>query len=287
MIGFLSRLETLGILISDGAMGTELAARGLPGGTAPELWNVENPDAVKSVHQAYIAAGSDIICTNTFGANRIKMGKFGLADRVGELADAGVKLAKECAGDVLVFASLGPTGELLEPYGELTESEARDVFQEASAAAANGGADAILFETFYDLSEAKLAVESARGTGLPVICTMTFDKGGRTMMGVSPMQAALELPAAGAAAIGANCGVGPDAMLPVVQKLCTAATLQVPVMVQPNAGLPPNVESPERMAEFALRFADLGARIVGGCCGSGPEHVAAIANALKARRTHG
>lgn len=274
------------MLVSDGAMGTQLASLGMPAGVPSELWNLERPEAVKSVYESYVAAGSDIICTNTFGANRIKLAKFQMENRVGELTVAGVKLAREVARESLVAASVGPTGEIVEPYGDLSAGECEKALAESCAAAAAAGADAILLETFYDIEEAKIAIRAGLETGLTIICTMTFDAGGRTMMGVTPARAAEELPAAGAAIVGANCGVGPDALLPIVREIC--AVSDVPVMVQPNAGMPVLTEhgpvyseTPERMAAFALRYLELGARIVGGCCGSTPAHVAAIARAVK------
>ncbi len=290
MNNFLSRLESKKILISDGAMGTMLAAKGLPSSIPSELWNIENPKAVMAVHSDYIASGSDLVSTNTIGANRLKLSKFGLGERVGELAAAGIKIAREAVGDALVAASIGPLGELLEPYGDLTAQDAAEVYSESCGAVAEAGADAILLETFYDISEAEIAIKSASAFGIPVICTMTFDPRGRTMMGVFPEDAVKAIIDAGADVLGANCGVGPDAILPVVEKMCS--TSSIPVMVQPNAGMPEMTsngpvynETPEKMAEYTEKFLDLGAKIVGACCGSTPAHIAAIAQVVEKRRT--
>lgn len=275
------------VTLSDGAMGTMLQQHGMQAGECPELWNLERPDVIRSVHMAYIGAGSRIISTNTFGGNRLKLASYGLADRVEELNAAGVRLARETAGeDHFVAASIGPTGKFLEPLGDLTFDEAADVYAEQAFAQAAAGADVILMETFSDLAEAKAALIGALRTGLPCFCTMAFDTGGRTMMGVDPVTAARELTEAGAAGIGANCGVGPDSALEIAREMRQATAALV--VVQPNAGLPRIADgrtvydsTPEEMAKYAVEYAKLGVNIVGGCCGSTPEHIHAISLALK------
>jgi 5-methyltetrahydrofolate--homocysteine methyltransferase len=206
----IQRLADGEVLIADGAAGTMLMAAGLPPGTPPELWNVENPEKILSLHNAYVQAGSQIILTNTFGGNRIKLSKSGLGERARELNLAGAALARQAAGDqAAVAGDIGPTGELMSPFGSLTYEEAMAAFAEQAAALAEGGADAIWIETMVDIDEARAAVTGAHQvTNLPVFCTMSFGPKGRTMMGVSAKQAVEVLWPLGLAAIGANCGEG-------------------------------------------------------------------------------
>lgn len=280
-------LATEHVVVGDGAMGTMLQAYGLEAGACPESWNVERPDAVHAVHEAYIEAGSRVIGTNTFGGNRPKLDAYGLGDRVRELNYAGVALAREAAGpDNFVAASIGPTGKFLEPLGDMTFDEAADIYAEQAQAQADAGADAILMETFSDLEETKAALAGAMRTGLPCFCTMTFDTGGRTMMGVDPITAAIELTNAGASGVGANCGLGPAETLEIISKM-RGATSKL-IIAQPNAGVPQIVgeqtvynSTPEEMASFAIQFARVGVNIIGGCCGSTPDHIRAIAAAVK------
>ena len=283
----LINLATRSPVLSDGAMGTMLQARGLAPGACPELWNVEQPDLVREVHAAYIDAGSCMISTNTFGGSRLKLESYGLAVRVRELNRAGSAIAREVAGsDHFVAGSVGPTGKFLEPLGELAFDEAAKAFEQQCSALAEGGADVILLETFSDLEEARAAVTGALRSGLPVFCTMAFDTGGRTMMGVDPRSAALRLTELGAFGVGANCGVGPRETLDIVRQI-RAATEGI-VIAQPNAGLPRVVEgrtvydsTPEEMAKYAVEFANLGVNVIGGCCGSTPDHIRAMGAALR------
>ena len=286
---FVDRLGR-GVLIGDGAMGTMLEAAGLAPGSCRELWNVEHPEKVAAVHRAYAEAGADMIETNTFfGGNRIQLAKWGLADRVAQFNEAAVRLAREAGEDVIVSVSMGPTGEVLAPLGNLEPGRAAEAFREQAEAAARAGAQAATVETFFALEEIKLAVEAAVAAGLPVMATMTFEPGGRTMMGVAPADAARALTDHGATVVGANCGTGPERMLGVAQEMLAATDR--PIMVQPNAGLPRLVggktvfpETPEVMADYAERFAQMGVRIIGGCCGTTPEHIRAIAQRVKETR---
>lgn len=273
-------------VLCDGAMGTMLQAQGLQAGTCPELWNIEQPDIVRSVHSAYIEAGAKIISTNTFGGNRLKLESYGIGPSAREINSAGARLAREAAGaDHFVAGSIGPTGRFLEPLGDLTFEEAADLFADQAAALAEADADVILIETFSDLQEAEAALAGALRTGLPCFCTMAFDTGGRTMMGVDPITAAMELSRAGAAGVGANCGIGPASTLEIIRQMKGAAAGLV--IAQPNAGLPKIVEgqtifdcSPEEMASYTAEFARIGANIIGACCGSTPDHTRAMAAAL-------
>jgi 5-methyltetrahydrofolate--homocysteine methyltransferase len=282
-------LEQKGVVIADGATGTSLQAAGLPAGTPPELWNLERPEVIRELHRSYIEAGAQLILTNTFGGSRPRLERAGLGDKVREINRAAARLAKEVAGgQALVLGDIGPSGEMLAPLGKLTVEEARRAFAEQAAALAEGGADAILIETMSDLDEARAAVEGAKeATDLPIICTMSFDTHGRTMMGVKPEQAAVELWGLGLAAVGANCGRTLSESLEAIRAMRRALP-EATLIAKPNAGLP-RLEgdeliyevTPEVMAEYAARFADQGVKIFGGCCGSTPAHIAAIAAVLR------
>lgn len=287
---FAERLRQ-GVLVADGAMGTMLYNRGVPFDQPFELVNLTQRDLVVNVHVEYIRAGAELVETNTFGGNRIKLGAKGLADRVRELNRAGAKLAKEArdvAGlPVFVAGSVGPLGKPLKPFGILSPEEAYDAFQEQVEALVEGGVDLILLETFSDLEELKLAVRAAReATDLPVVAQMTFDEEGRTLRGHTPAEVVRDLEPLGVAAVGANCSVGPLPMVDVVSAMVQVAS--VPVTAMPNAGYPARVEGryvystpPKYFAEHARRMAELGARVVGGCCGTTPEHIAAVAEAVR------
>jgi len=284
-----SLLNEKPVVVADGAWGTELARRGLPAGAAPELWNAERPDEVRAVAASYVAAGSDVILTNTFGGSPPKLAKAGLEGRCDELNRLGAELSKEAAGGggdtALVIASVGPTGELLEPLGTLTEGDAVSFFARQICALAAGGADGVVMETFIDLAEAKAALRAAKeATDLPAVVSMTFEKGAAgyaTVMGVTPERAAKELTAAGADAVGANCGSGIDNMVDVARLLRPATDL--PVWIKPNAGMPELVDgrtvfrqTPEEMVARVADLVAAGASVIGGCCGTTPEHIRAI-----------
>lgn len=279
------------ILIADGATGTMLQRAGLPIGAAPERWVLENPAAVQELHQKYLEAGADLILTTTFGGTRIRLARENLGDQVSEINRRAAKLARAAAGEkALVAGDMGPTGQLLAPYGTLTAEEAEAAFAEQAQALVEGGVDLILIETMGSLEEIKAALAAVRKvTEVPVLASMSFDTRGRTMMGVKPETAALEL-ATLADGIGANCGRTLTETLDAVQKMHAAAP-QALLLAKPNAGLP-HIEggqavydvAPEVMGEYALKFIDSGVRIIGGCCGSTPEHIRAIATAIRSNQ---
>ena len=292
---FLAALETGqagsgSVIVADGAMGTMLQEAGLPSGTPPEGWLLENAEAVRQVHRAYIDAGSDLILTCTFGATRPRLERSGLSDRLSEINRRAVEIAREAAGDeVFVAGDIGPTGELLEPLGALSYEEAVEVFAEQAEALARAGVDVLYIETMSALDEAKAAVEGAlqAANGTPVTATLSFDSHGRTSMGVRPEEAAETLNKRGVQALGANCGKSFDMTLEAVEAM-GRVTPDMPLIVKPNAGTPRMVEgevvydaTPADMADYARQYVARGARIVGGCCGSTPDHIAAIARAVR------
>lgn len=290
MSRFVTYLNTKPVLVADGATGTMLQKAGLPAGAAPERWNLENPDAVRALYQAYLDAGADLILTNTFGGTPARLERDNLHEQVHAVNLAAAQLAREIVGDrALVMGDIGPTGQLLEPLGALSRADAVSGFAAQAAALAEGGADAILIETMSDLGEATAAIEGTRHvTDLPILVTMSFDTKGRTMMGVKPEKAAQTLWAMDVAVIGANCGRTLSETLDAVLKM-RAAVPEAILMAKPNAGLP-HAEggdlvydvTPEIMAEYAQRFvAEAGVKIFGGCCGSTPDHIRAVAAVLK------
>lgn len=277
-----------GLLICDGSMGRSLHESGHSAGESLELYNVERPDAVRAAHRGFLEAGAEILETNTFQGSSLALGRYGLADRAAELNRAAVLLAREAAGEAAFIAgSIGPTGKLLEPYGDVPESEAEASFEQQAQALAEGGVELFIVETFTALEEARLAVIAAAATGLPVAASMAFDPNGHTIFGVTPGRAAVELAEAGALVVGANCGtISPAEMVDIICQFHQATELAL--IAQPNAGRPQRTETgtvfpetPEAVAESAPQFRDLGATIIGACCGTTPRHIAAIAARLK------
>ena len=278
-----------GLIISDGAWGTQLQARGLASGTTPDTWNLTHAEQVESVARAYVDAGSQVILTNTFRANAVGMHSSTEAE-LDAINRAGVAISKRAAGkQALVFASIGPTGKILMS-GEIGADQVTDAFAAQAQSLAAAGADALLIETMSDIEEARLAVEAARRTGLPVLASFAFDSGknkDRTMMGATPEVVAAAMVEAGADAVGANCGVGVELSVPICKRLCAACDL--PVWIKPNAGLP-TIEgtaihyatSAEYFASHYAALAEAGASFVGSCCGSTPDFIRALVAARKA-----
>ena len=271
----------------DGACGTQMQKRGMPANVCPELWAIENPHALSSIYQAYIDAGAQNLLTFTFGANRHKLAEYGLADRADELNIALARIAKNAIGpDQRIGGDIGPLGSLLEPLGDIPFEEAVDIFRQQAAALAEGGAAYISIETMLDIQEARAAVIGAReACDLPIFATLTFENG-RTLTGTTPSAAIVTLQSLGVCAIGSNCGSGPVQMLPVIQEMSQYAT--VSLIAKPNAGLPKLVDgetiydmSPSDFALQAEQLALSGARFIGGCCGSTPDHIRALHDRLK------
>jgi 5-methyltetrahydrofolate--homocysteine methyltransferase len=290
----LEKIKTKGILVSDGAWGTLLQERGLQPGQCPESWNLDYPEKVMEVAKAYVEAGSDLIETNSFGGSRFKLRHYGLENKTFEINRKAAEISRAAAGeDVIVLGSIGPTGKMLI-MGDVTREELYQAFKEQAIALEHGGADAICIETMTDLDEAIIAVQASReNTGLEVICTMTFDKTVtgefRTMMGVSPEQMVKGLVNAGANIIGTNCGNGMENMIPIVREIRKLDD-NIPVLVHANAGLPhlengKNIfdESPDITASFVNDLIDSGANIIGGCCGTTPNHIIAIRQKAEGR----
>jgi len=287
-------IASKGWLVADGATGTNLFGRGLETGYPPELWSVERPDDILWLHDSFLTAGSDLVLTNSFGGTSFRLKLHDAQDRVGELNRAAAKLARQAVDahrartgrQALVAGSIGPTGELFEPLGALTHDAAVAAFTQQAQALADGGVDVLWIETMSSNEEVGAAIMAARSMGLPVCATMTFDTASRSMMGVTPDAFTTFATGAGANFIGANCGIGPAELLHSVQGMVPAAG-EVPVVAKGNCGIPAYVEgkihyhgTPALMAEYALFARDAGARIIGGCCGTTPDHVAAMVAAL-------
>jgi 5-methyltetrahydrofolate--homocysteine methyltransferase len=285
---FVDLLAERGVLLADGATGTNYQTMGIEPGLAPEEWLFDAPDNVVELHRAFVEAGSDIVLTCTFGATPLRLVDGPLIGRAREVNLRAAELARTGAGnDRLVAGSLGPTGQLIEPYGLLTHDACVEAFAEQASALADGGVDLLVLETIFAVEEALWAVEGVQSaTDLPLVVSFSFDMGTRTMMGLSPTDAVAAVAPLGVAAVGTNCGRSlEDADLVVTEMLAAAG--DIPVWVKPNAGVPKIVGAevvyeagPEMLAEHAVRYAEQGARIVGGCCGSTPAHVAAVARAL-------
>lgn len=288
------RVNSGTILVADGAWGTMLQAEGLSPGECPELWCINHRPAVLKIARSYVEAGADLIKTNSFGASRFKLDVCGLAGRCTELNRAAASISREAAGaDRHVIASIGPTGKLLV-MGDVSEQELYEAYAEQAVALEQGDADACLIETMSALDEACIAIKAAKeNTRLEVLCTFTFERNGkgeyRTMMGVSPAEMAREVSAAGADIIGTNCGNGMARMPEIVRELRASAPAGKPVIVNANAGAPVIrdgrtvfPESPAATAGLVPDVISAGANIVGGCCGTTPAHIAAIAAVVRA-----
>lgn len=285
-------LDRGGYIITDGAMGTVLFASGLEHGDPPELWNINYPERVAAVHKAYIEAGSQVLLTNTFGGSRYRLSLHNAQDQVVEANRAAAKILRQVVDEsdieVIMAGDIGPSGEVLAPYGELAFQDAKDGFTEQAAALIEGNVDLIWIETMSDLEEVRAAVEGTREVSqeIPIVTTMTFDTHGRTMMGVTPEQAFDTLSSFNVVALGGNCGNGPEEIVEVITKM-SSLNNGVPLVAKANAGIPELVKgqavyraSPETMADYAINSYNAGARIIGGCCGSTPDHIAAIKGAL-------
>jgi 5-methyltetrahydrofolate--homocysteine methyltransferase len=287
-------------LLADGATGTNFFEAGLKPGGAPELWNVDEPEKVLALYNSFIEAGSDIILTNTFGGTRNRMKLHKAAERVTELNVAAARLARQAADaagrDVLVAGSMGPTGDMYMPLGELTMAEGTAAFAEQANALAEGGADVLWIETIFAFEELTAAVTGARSAGLPIVCTMSFDTAGRTMMGITPGQLAEQIRelTPRPLAYGGNCGIGPSEILAVLLKMREAADPDDVLVAKSNCGIPEFVDgeikyqgTPELMADYARMCLDAGARIIGGCCGTTPEHIRVMREAMEAHEPAG
>lgn len=292
MSKIIQKIKNGRVLVSDGAWGTFLQKKGLQPGECPEEWNISRPDDVLDIARSYVEAGSDMIETNSFGGNYFKLKNYGLENRVFELNKAAAEISKKAAGSkCFVLGSVGPTGKLLM-MEEVTEDDLYEAFKEQSMALEAGGADAIVIETMTDLEEARIATKAAaENTSCEVICTMTFDKilSGefRTMMGISPSEMIEPLSNAGASIIGANCGNGIADMIGIVKEI-RQVNAEIPILIHANAGMPHYCdgettfpESPNDMAARVKEIVDAGANIIGGCCGTTPDHICEVHHVVK------
>jgi 5-methyltetrahydrofolate--homocysteine methyltransferase len=287
---FIQRLNKKEIIISDGATGTNLQKRGLQPGLPAEVWIIENPEQIQNLHRDFIESGAEIILTCTFGATSIRLEQVGFGKRVKEVNQIAVELARSAADgkEVMVAGSMGPTGVLLEPMGPLDAGDAERAFEQQASALERGGIDLFVIETQFDLAEAQLAVKAVRSvSSKPIVCSFSFDRGTRTMMGVKPAQLVESLPGWGVDVIGVNCGKSPEDNFKVLLELRRSTDL--PIWFKPNAGLPSLDKdgvpmysfSPSQMGEWVPKWIDGGANVIGGCCGTSPEHLKAISTAVK------
>ncbi|NOZ62637.1 MAG: methionine synthase [Calditrichaeota bacterium] len=294
MSKLLDLVKEKSIVISDGAWGTLLHEKGLPPGECPESWNVSHPDIVRQIPEGYIAAGSEVVLTNSFGASPLKLGLFNLSESAHDFNFAAAKISRAAAGDeVLVLASVGPTGQFLAPLGEISEKEMIENFRTQIKGLADGGADAILIETMSDIGEASCAVRAAQDVcDLPILVSMTLERGKqgyRTLMGNSVAEIVTFFTAAGVDILGTNCGNGTAGIVEIVQEF--RSFTDKPIVAHPNAGLPVVQdgetifpERPDEMASLVPDLVEAGANIIGGCCGTGPDHIRAIAQQVRAIR---
>ncbi len=299
---FLKLLGERAFLTADGATGTNLFGMGLMTGDSPELWNFEHPDRIEALHQSFVDSGADLFLTNSFGGTRHRLKLHNAQDRVHEINKRAAEIARKVADkamkdqpgrEVIVAGSMGPTGELFEPMGTLTDEMAFEAFAEQAAALKEGGVDVLWIETMYSREETTAAVRGAGTTGLPIVTTMSFDTNGKTMMGISPAEfvAFVHSLDPKPVAYGANCGVGASDLVATIVKLSEAAAPDDVIVAKGNCGIPFYEEgkikyngTPELMADYARIVRDAGARIVGGCCGTSPDHLKSIRNALHAHQ---
>ena len=289
MSNFSEMLLARGVLLADGATGTNYQDRGIEPGVAPEEWVLDRPEEVIDLHRRFADAGSDIVLTCTFGASAVRLQDGPLAGRARELNLRGAELARRAVGEdgVLVAGSIGPTGQLVAPLGPLGRDECSSAFAEQARALADGGVDLLVLETFFALDEALWAAEAAlSATDVPLVVSFSFDQGTRTMMGLSPADVVAGMDSLPLAALGANCGRSLDDTAEIVGAFAQSG-MKAPLWIKPNAGVPQIVgdavvypEGPEPFAARLAEFAHAGARILGGCCGSTPEHLAALGQAL-------
>jgi methionine synthase I (cobalamin-dependent) len=286
---FIANLIKNGPVLTDGAWGTQIMKRGLQPRECPDSWNLIHPEKVEEVAREYVDAGSRVILTNTFGANRYALGKFGLADKVAEINMRGVEISKKAASKrAYVFASMGPSGKLLVAR-EVTENDLQQAFEEQAQAIAKAAPDAIVVETMMDLTEARIAATAARQTGLPVIACLVFDSGrskDRTMMGDTAEKAVEVLSRTGVDTIGANCGQGIEGFIPICGRM--RAATELPLWMKPNAGLPASVEgqvvyrtTAQEFVRFVPQLVQAGADFIGGCCGTEPAFIRELGKTLR------
>lgn len=285
-------LENRRVLVADGATGTNLLKQGLRSGKTPEAWVLEEPDKILNLARSFVDAGSDIILTSTFGGTRLRLKETAYAEKVAEINRQAVALAREAAEhrpEVLIGGSIGPTGLLLKPYGPLSTEEAEAAFEEQAAALTESDVDLLVIETQFAIDEAQAALNAVRKiSDLPVVVSFSYDRGTRTMMGVKPTQVVQTFHEQGVTAVGGNCGTTLENMETIIKEYAESQQDLI-IWAKPNAGLPVMNDdgstsyhvTPAQMAAFAVRFVDAGARIIGGCCGSTPEHIAAMAKAVK------
>lgn len=284
----IAQLLANGPVVTDGAWGTQMQARGLGIGEAPDPWNLTNPDKVEEIARAYVEAGSQIVLTNTFGASSIRLNHHNQGNKAIAINKAGAEISKRAAQNrAKVFASIGPTGKLLM-MGQISEEELQTSFEEQANALAEGGADALVIETMSDPNEACIAIKAAKKTGLPVVACMVFDTGknkDRTMMGTSPEEAAELLCKAGADAVGSNCGQGIEGFVEICRRMKSAC--DVPIWIKANAGLPALVNgeavyktTPQEFSQSVGALVEAGASFIGGCCGTSPNYIRAVREAL-------
>ena len=281
-------------LLLDGAMGTMLQVYGLKSGECSEGWNISRPRVVQKIHQEYLKAGADVILTNTFGANRVKLSSFGRENNILKINEIAVNIAKGVINKerslekrIFIAGSVGPTGKILEPYGDLKVSEVYRNYKEQVVILEKAGVDLIILETFYDLKEIKAALKATKeNTNLMVVASMTFDKNLKTIYGVDPERAVIVLENGGADGVGANCGTGPEVLYKVLKIMKKVSKTYL--MVEPNAGMPELVKgkvvypaSPKIMANYTEKFVKLGLNLIGGCCGTTPLHIKAMSDKIR------